>query len=96
MVCPAKTSCKNYPTLSSSSLGAGVPKGLRIRRGAPSRLFSRPRPVGVVLFFCGMMSQVEGDFSQYMGQLQDKKHALTGEVLKYLGLQWVAPSATPR
>lgn len=31
-----------------------------------------------------------------MGQLQDKKHALTGEVLKYLGLQWVAPSATPR
>ncbi|CAM9939041.1 unnamed protein product, partial [Ectocarpus sp. 12 AP-2014] len=31
-------------------------------------------------------------FSQYRKRLVEEKHALTGEVLSYLGLHWVAPS----
>ena len=85
-------------------MGTAVPKGFAgyFNISNATRYFSPPSPAStggccVLLFFLPQLcyEQVEGDFSQYMGQLQDKKHALTGEVLKYLGLQWVAPSAIP-
>lgn len=42
--------------------------------------------------------QSAATFSQYRERLVEEKHALTGEILSHLGLQWVAPShgASPR